>query len=86
MATAIGSVEVTPRLMAELFWDLSADEQADFFAELNDVIADSAYGHGEAQWCAMSIEINKNKKAKEQVCSMLAWVFNHATNYLSRSI
>jgi hypothetical protein len=85
MATATGSVEITPRLMAKAFWDLHAGEQAEFFAELNDVIGDSAYGHGEAQWCAMSIEIEKNRKAKEQACSMFAWVFNRATDFLSRS-
>lgn len=84
MTTATGVVEVSPRLIAEAFWNMDAEQQAEFFAELNDVIGDSAYGHGEAQWCAMGIEINKRIKAKEQACSMLAWIFNHATDFLER--
>jgi len=30
----IGGVEVTPAILADLFWGLGSDEQADFFAEL----------------------------------------------------
>jgi hypothetical protein len=86
VATETGTIEITPRILAESFWNMSADEQAMFFAELNDVIGDSAYGNGEAQWCAMSFELDKNHKAKEQACAMFAWVFNHATDFLSRSV
>lgn len=31
----IGGVEVTPELVAELFWNLGSDKQADFFAALD---------------------------------------------------
>jgi hypothetical protein len=30
----IGGVEVTPEILADLFWELGSDEQADFFADL----------------------------------------------------
>lgn len=30
----IGGATVTPRLVAELFWEMDAEEQADFFAAL----------------------------------------------------
>ena len=86
MATAIGLVEITPRLMAEAFWAMNSVEQAQFFEQLNYVIGDTAYGHGEMQWCYLSGALDKNKAAKEQACSMLAWVFNRATNYLQRSL
>lgn len=31
----IGGATVTPMLLAELFWEMDAEEQADFFASLN---------------------------------------------------
>lgn len=31
----VGGIDVTPALVAELFWGLDADEQATFFAELH---------------------------------------------------
>lgn len=31
----IGGVEVTPEVIAGLFWDMASDEQADFFAALH---------------------------------------------------
>ena len=86
MAKAEAIFDITPKMMAQAFWNMDAQEQAMFFAELNDVIGNSAYGHGEMQWCYLADELNKNKKAKEQACAMLAWVFNHATEFLNRSL
>lgn len=79
-------LQVTPRLLAEAFWGLSDVQQAEFFAELNDVIGESAYGHGEMQWCYLADELDKNLKAKEQACSMMAWFFNRTTEFLSRPV
>ena len=87
MATATSEVNITPRLMAEAFWDMDAAEQAEFFEELHTITSEkSTYGLGEMQWCYMGQEINNSVKAKEQACSMMAWIFNHATDFLSRSL
>lgn len=57
MTHAAATVEITPAMMAEAFWNMSDTLQAEFFAELAKVIqADhasgntSAYSLGEAQW------------------------------------
>jgi hypothetical protein len=77
--------KITPEILANAFWNLSASQQAEFFEHLHDVtVLDGAYGNGELQWCYMGQEINKSTKAKEQACSMLAWVFNHATDFLDK--
>ena len=90
MATATGTVEITPRLMAEAFWQLDSKQQASFFSHLHDVVSDyakehkEAYSLGEMQWLYMGEDINKDAKAKEMACAFLAWVFNHSTEYLER--
>ncbi|TGY35224.1 hypothetical protein [Stenotrophomonas maltophilia] len=33
----VGGVDVTPKLMAELFWEMNSEEQADFFAALDSI-------------------------------------------------
>lgn len=77
--------QVTPKLLAELFWNMSDMEQAEFFEELHDLTEEqSTYGLGEAQWYCMSQHINKSPKAKAQACSMMVWIFNYATNFLDR--
>jgi hypothetical protein len=77
-------VSVTPKHMAAAFWAMAADEQAEFFSELHDIAEkESTYGLGEMQWCYMCDEIEKNPKAKAQACSMMVWIFNRATDFLS---
>jgi len=79
--------QITPEVLANAFWNLDARQQAEFFEHLHDVTTEqSTYGLGEMQWCYMSNEINNSKKAKEQACAMMAWVFNHSTDFLSRGI
>jgi hypothetical protein len=78
-------VSATPKLLAELFWALDSVQQAEFFEELHDITEkQSTYGLGEMQWCYMSNEIDKRPKAKAQACSMMVWIFNRATDFLSR--
>jgi hypothetical protein len=86
MATAIGKVQLSPRMLAEAFWDMDAEQQAMFFAELNDIIGDTAYSNGEAQWCAMGMELEKMPKAKEQACAMMYWIYLHTSEFLSRGV
>lgn len=89
---AIAAVKITPQMMAEAFWNMDDDQQAEFFAELHNVVTEygkthwEAYGLGEMQWLRMGEKINKNAKSKEMACAMLAWVFNHATDFLDRKL
>ena len=81
------TVDVTPLLLAQLFWEMDAIRQAEFFSALHDITdKESTYGLGEMQWCYMGKEINKDPKAKAQACSMMAWLFNHTTNFLSERL
>jgi hypothetical protein len=75
--------DLTPKQVAQAFWELSDTEQAQFFAELHDITKD-IYAGSELQWCYMSQEIEKNPKAKLQACRMMVWIFNRATDFLSR--
>jgi hypothetical protein len=78
-------VSVTPKEVAEFFWGMSDREQAQFFEELYEITKQAdAYGNGEMQWCYMSDELEKSPKAKQQACAMMVWIFNRATDYLSR--
>lgn len=85
------SIESDPKILAAAFWEMCNDQQAQFFADLHDIITKdhennpSAYGLGELQWCDMSRQIEKNPKAKEMACAMMVWIFNHSTDFLSRS-
>lgn len=79
MSQASAQVTITPRMMAESFWNMSDVEQAEFFEQLSDVIDNDGesinYGHGEAQWCWLADRLNNNPKAKEMACAMTAWIF-----------
>lgn len=79
------SVKADPELVATLFWEMNAAQQAEFFSKLHDLTSATSYGLGEMQWCYLSDELDKDPKAKDQACAMLAWVFNHATDYLDRN-
>lgn len=78
-------IKASPALLAQMFWAMSSEEQAEFFEALHDLTnKESTYGLGEMQWCYMSDEIDKRPKAKAQACSMMVWIFNRATDFLSR--
>jgi hypothetical protein len=54
---AEAQVDITPAMMAQAFWEMCSDEQAEFFTELSRVIREdhtngntSAYSRGELQW------------------------------------
>lgn len=84
MTTENATVQLTPAMLAAAFWDLSSDEQVEFFRALGDVIkADMdggnpyAYAHGELQWFYVGEEIHKgvNKQARDVLMSMAAPVY-----------
>ena len=84
--TKIPGTELTPRLMAQAFWDMSTDEQVLFFAELNQTVQHSyatdpishAWSLGQLQWLYLGHELNKNKPAREMLMAMAAPMFLHA--------
>lgn len=54
---AQATVTITPAMLAEAFWSMPDDEQAQFFSELSRVIREDnesgnkgAYSNGELQW------------------------------------
>lgn len=81
-------VEITPKLMAEQFWNWEDSQQCKFFEELAKVITEdyrtntSAYSYGELQWYYLGKTLNENPLAKEVACAMLAPVFLHSTNFM----
>lgn len=81
-------ISITPRMMAEAFWNMTDLEQVEFFAELHDVINKDktpgacTWSCGEMQWLYMADALNKNLKAKEMACAIMANVFLHSTNFM----
>lgn len=89
---AQADVTITPRLMAEAFWEMSSIEQVEFFECLHDVVNlgpveegfPVPYGNGEMQWCLMAEDIRKNPKAFDMATSMTAFIFLASTRWLER--
>jgi hypothetical protein len=84
----ISEVPLTPKLIADAFWNLNSIEQAEFFSELHDIVLGKewpAHSLGEMQWFYMSDEIEKNPKAKKMACALASHIFVRATDYLRRS-
>jgi hypothetical protein len=81
------TMHITPRLLAEAFWGMEDRQQAEFFAELKDVISEQspeAYSNGQMQWCYLADRLNENLKAKEMACEMMSWFFVRTTEFLSK--
>ena len=80
MTYANATVQLTPAMMAEAFWQLGSDEQAKFFAELTKVIHEDhktnsgAYNLGELQWFYVGKELLKqeNNEARSMLMTMAA--------------
>ena len=75
-------VELTPSLMAEVFWGMYDEQQADFFHELAVVIRGDqdprsvTYSHGEMQWLCMTKKIKeRSKEAREMFLSFSAFAY-----------
>jgi len=81
MTTALTEVTITPRMMAEAFWEMASDEQVEFFLELSRVIKEDqasgnngAYSQGELQWYYTGNDLSKteNKEARSMLMCMAA--------------
>ena len=81
---------VSPKDMAEAFWNMPSDQQAEFFSELAKTIAadhangnTSAYGMGDYQWFWLGDELNRpeNQKARDALMSMAAPLYLNTLRY-----
>ena len=86
MTTATATVQLTPAMLAEAFWKLYSDEQAEFFTELAKLIEGEhaagnthVYALGEMQWHYVGSELERpeNKKAREMLMTMAAPLYMH---------
>lgn len=76
------TVEITPARMAEIFWNMSDHQQADFFHELAGQVEANpgrcTYGMGEMQWCFMGQAIRKRgRKAWEMFLAFSAFAYDY---------
>lgn len=64
-------VKLTPKQLAEQYWDMDSREQAEFFAELFNVsnMQDSCYNFEMQAW-ALEKEIRKEEDGKAKECIM----------------
>ena len=85
MIKASVDISVTPRMLAEMLWDMGSIQQADFFRELAKVIEEdhktnsSAYSMGELQWHHLESELQQpsNKLARDMLMTMAAPCYFH---------
>lgn len=88
--TVTSNVELTPAMMAEAFWAMGSDQQADFFDELARVIREdqktnkNAYGLGELQWffTGSVLREEKFKDARDMLMTMAAPLYLHTLAYV----
>jgi hypothetical protein len=74
-------VQLTPELMANAFWQMDTEQQADFFHALAKQIqtqSPEAYGFGEMQWCALQTELRKpgRELANQMHMALSAFAFD----------
>lgn len=76
-------VKLTPKQLAEQFWELYDEEQAEFFGELFNItgMKDSYFSfESQAYHLHETIRESKNEKAKEALMSLAAPFFLHLLN------
>ena len=80
MTEATVNVEITPAMMAEAFWGMEDESQAEFFGKLNELIQHEyatqpksyAWSLGEMQWFYLGDRLANNKPAREMLMAMAA--------------
>ena len=61
-------IQLSPKVMAESFWNMNSEQQTEFFAELAKVIKEdgktnsTAYSLGELQWFHLSNDLEGDAK------------------------
>ena len=79
MTRVTGNVECTPQMVAELFWGMGSDKQADFFAELERIAGISLC----FQLAAVVREIQERAdKGNRQAQKGFQTMLSHAQEYV----
>lgn len=83
---ATAKIEITPKMMAEAFWNMESTLQVEFFKELaaeiradHDGGNDSAYSNGELQWfyVCKDLESKGNEAARDMLMTMASPLYMH---------
>lgn len=73
--------DITPQVMAERFWSMGSDEQADFFkylaAEIKNRNPKPAYEYGEMQWCYLVDDLKKDAEAWNMYLALSSFAFEY---------
>jgi hypothetical protein len=85
MAEAITTVSITPKMLAEAFWNMDSTEQVQVFEELNKVVQfdyatkpnSQAWSLGEMQWFYLGDALGENKDARDMLMSIAAPLYLH---------
>ena len=90
MTVVTADVQLTPTMLAESFWSMGTDQQAEFFAELARIIETYheankprswAWSLGEMQWHALGKELRDDSgrcnKAGEMLMTLAAPMYLH---------
>ena len=74
-------VELTPKILAAAFWNMTSEEQAKFFEELGKEIAGDTY-RSQMQWFYLEEELRKSTLAKDTFMDMAAPMFWQTLKYM----
>jgi len=78
MTEVVADIEITPKLMAQAFWDMASGQQAEFFAELAKLTKDNLFqAQTQWLWMAESIKESGNKDAVECFLSFTAFAYDY---------
>lgn len=71
-------IEVTPKMMADAFWAMSCEQQANFFTELARLTKDNLFSaQTQWLWMAESIKETKDKDTIECFLSFTAFAYDY---------
>ena len=76
-------IELTPKMMAKIFWGMYSDEQAAFFEALGKEIGDDTF-HAQVQWFYLEEELRKNALAKDTFMDMAAPMFWQTLKFMEK--
>ena len=80
------ALALTPKLLAEGFWELDNSEQSEFFEELYNILDGlDLFYESDIQWYYMAKDMEKNEKAKKMACAMMVHIFNYTPDYLEHT-
>lgn len=76
-------IELTPKVLASAFWNMTSEEQAEFFEKLGKEIAGDTY-HAQVQWFYLEEELRKSTLAKDTFMDMAAPMFWQTMRFMEK--